>query len=394
MRIKVRLQMKNNVETKVLKNECTGCGTCSVRCPKSCISMPENYKDGFLYPYVNENSCIECGICLKTCPVLSRYVKQSCHIVYASRIKDKQILEKSNSGGIFSAIAIKTLKEGGYVCGASFDENLSVNHIIISSLEDLQKLQGSKYVQSNAFGCFREIKNILNEGKKVVFCGTGCQVSGLHNYLVREYDNLLTVELICHGVPSPGLFRKYLEWLSKKSGGKITSFRFRSKHKRPTGEHSEFFYYINDKEYFGRSYEDPFYGSFLQGRTLRQSCYNCNFKGINRTGDITLGDFWGIEKSHGVFPTNLGHNLVMVNSEIGKNVFDSLLESLDCIKLSYEEAIKCNPSVCSSTPLPSKPVNYLSDKLFDNELKPTISFKDRIKNRLPWQVKMMIKKYI
>ena len=229
--------MNNNVNIIVGKDVCSGCGACSVRCHKACISMQEVGEAGFVYPVVDELICVDCGACVKACPVMHDNQKSTNLFTYAARAKDKEFLKTCNSGGVFSLLAIVAIERGGYACGAAYAEDLSVHHIVISSLDELERLQGSKYVQSETYTCFDEIKQLLQEGKELVFCGTGCQIAGLKNALVKTYDNLLTIELVCHGVPSPGLFRKYLRWLGKKSGGKIASYKFRSKHKRPTGEH-------------------------------------------------------------------------------------------------------------------------------------------------------------
>lgn len=386
--------MNNNVNIIVGKDVCSGCGACSVRCPKACISMHEVEEAGFVYPVVDEQICVDCGACVKACPVMYDNQKSMNLFTYAARAKDKEFLKTCNSGGIFSLLAKVAIERGGYACGAAYAEDLSVHHIVISSLDKLERLQGSKYVQSETYTCFDEIKQLLQEGKELVFCGTGCQIAGLKNALVKTYDNLLTIELVCHGVPSPGLFRKYLRWLGEKSGGKIASYKFRSKHKRPTGEHSEFFYICNGKQLMGHSYEDPYYGSFLQGRTLRPSCYNCHFKGKARVGDITIGDFWGIEKYHRSFPTNHGHCMVMVNTEVGMKAFEEIKVLLDIVKSTYENASTINSSLEKSTPFPKCPVDYSADNLFDIELKPHLSFKNKIKNRLPWRVKMFMKRFV
>lgn len=386
--------MNENVNLYVTHNDCTGCGACSVRCPKGCISMQEVGEAGFCYPIVDEQICVNCGVCVKACPIMHDNPKNTNLFTYAARAKDKEFLKTCNSGGIFSLLAKVTIERGGYACGAAYADDLSVHHIVVSTFDELERLQGSKYVQSETYTCFDEIKQLLQDGKELVFCGTGCQIAGLKNALVKTYDNLLTIELVCHGVPSPGLFRKYLKWLGEKSGGKIISYKFRSKHKRPTGEHSEFFYSCNGKQMMGRSYEDPYYGSFLMGRTLRPSCYNCHFKGCERVSDITIGDFWGIEKFHKSFPTNHGHCVVMVNTEKGVRAIEAIKPMLDIVESTFEEASAVNHSLEKSTPHPKYHVNYAAANMFDVELKPRLSFKNKIKNRLPWWMKMWLKRLV
>lgn len=383
--------MINNVKIKVGKDICSGCGACSERCPKACIQMQEVGNAGFVYPVVNEDICLDCGACVKACPVLQNAPKYANIKVLAARTKDFSVLKSSNSGGVFSMLAKDFLKHGGYVCGAAFASDLSVRHQIISEIDNLKELQGSKYVQSEAYPCFDKIKQLLKDGKRVLFCGTGCQVAGLQNVLIKPYENLLTVELVCHGVPSPLLFKKYLKWLGDKKKGVVTSYRFRSKRLRPTGEHSQFFYTVNGKEYVGQSYEDPYYSSFLKGRTLRESCYNCHFKGSTRIADITLGDFWGLEKTHPHFPIFNGVNLVLINGEKGVCAFDKIKDQLVFEEATFEEGAKVNPSLIVSTKKRLGCIDYKSPYLFDRELKPVVSFRDRIKNRIPWRLKWWIK---
>ena len=385
--------MANNVNDHIAQNLCVGCGSCAAKCPKNCISMQEGDK-GFLYPFVNVSECVDCGLCVKVCPTeyqLETFEPQS---VYAARLKDIDLLQSATSGGAFTALAIGVLKEAGLVCGASWNNAMEVSHVCISSIDELHRLQGSKYVQSSSYNCFNTIKNALNDGVKVLYSGTGCQVAGLRSFLQKDYKNLFTIELVCHGVPSPGLFRKYIEWLSTKTGGKVTSFKFRSKHRRPTGEHSEFFYICNNKEYMGRSYEDPYYGSFLQGKTLRPSCYNCLFKHKKRVADITLGDFWGIEKSHPSFPTMNGHSLVIVNTDKGGILINNVSESLDLVESCWSEAVLRNHSLIKTVLPPNNDFNLNSLTLFDKDLAVKISFKDKIKNRIPWKMKWILKKYL
>ena len=385
--------MKINNVSIVHFEDCTGCGTCSKICPHQCISMVPMGKAGFLHPTIDTNSCTDCGACFKSCP-LNKPATYKVADVYAAYGKSEEILKSSNSGGVFSVIATDFLNNGGYVCGAAYTEDLDVTHIIISDIADLYKLQGSKYVQSKAFDTYPKIRDILKSGKHVLFSGTGCQIAGLKKYLRKEYDNLLTIELVCHGVPSPALFKKYLIWLGNKANGKICKYQFRSKKLRPTGEHSQFCYTVNGKEHVGQAYEDPYYGSFLSGTTLRESCYNCHFKGEERVGDLTIGDFWGIEKSHPSFSSKNGTCLVMVNTLSGHHYFEYIKDRFVYVTSNYREASLRNPSLDKPTPLPTIKIDYSAVDLFDKELRQKLSLKNKIKNHLPWQVKWFLKKYL
>lgn len=382
--------MKKNVERQVCKDSCVGCGACHERCPMHCINMREDDR-GFLYPHIDETKCIECEGCIKVCPVISKPTISKSKVVYAARIKDEELLLSANSGGVFSAFAIYALNNEALVCGAAWNDMLEVEHICISSSEDLKKLQGSKYVQSKLYVCFAEIKKALTEGRCVLFCGTGCQVAALRTFLVKQYDKLLTIELICHGVPSPGLFRKYIKWLSLKSKGAVTSFRFRGKHIRPSGEHSEFFYECGNIRYVGHAYEDPYYGSFLLGKTLRPSCYKCQFKGEKRIADITLGDFWGIERILPKFPTKMGHSLVLLNTEKAIFYFNLISPSLEYMKTQWSEVAKRNRSLVETSRKVPFSYNLSSNTLFDKDLSVKPSLKNKIKSRLHWRIKYLCK---
>lgn len=385
--------MNNNVNIKVPHNLCVGCGSCASKCPKQSISMQEGSM-GFLYPIVNTNTCLDCGLCVKVCPVASKPNRSEPLDVYAAIAKDNCVLTTCNSGGFFTVAALRVLRRNGYVCGAVMNDNLEVLHIVTNMIEDIARLQGSKYVQSKTEEVFKPIKELLTEEQLVLFSGTGCQVAALKSFLGKDYKNLVTIEVVCHGVPSPGLFRKYIDWLSQINGSQIESYKFRSKHKRPTGEHSEFFYSVNGKQMMGCSLEDPYYGSFLQGRTLRESCYNCLFKGKSRVADFTIGDFWGIEKFHKGFPMGHGTSMVMVNTEKGKRWFEEIKEDLNIERSSYEAASSLNHSLELTAKTTSELVDYDSATLFEKDLVPILSFKDKIKNRLPWQVKQLMKKWL
>lgn len=382
-----------NVNGEIEHNLCTGCGACSEKCPKKCISMKYDTSTGFRYPSVDNECCIECGVCSKTCPVLRKGLLLDNLQTLAAVSTDEKILKSANSGGIFSTMANLFIEKGGYVCGAVFTKELEVKHIIVNDIKGLAALKGSKYIQSESNECFPQIKKILAAGGKVLFAGTGCQVAGLKAYLGKDYDTLLSIEVVCHGVPSPLLFKEYLKWLGQKHGGVVTSYRFRSKKIRPTGEHSQFFYVIDNKEYIGQSLEDPFYGSFLKGNILRPSCYHCHFKGKSRVADITLGDFWGIEKYYRDFPIKNGTNVVMINSTKGLKLFGEVKNNVHSQSSTYEIACALNPSIKTSTPIPQETIDYTSPYLFDVELKPKLSFKDKVKNRIPWKLKWFVKSF-
>lgn len=386
--------MKNNVLKVVDHESCCGCGTCEAVCPKQCIHLKEQV-DGFSYPTVNEEMCITCGLCVKKCPELSRNALYEVKNVYAACCRDLSLLKAANSGGVFSLLALWYIEnKHAWVCGAAYTETLGVEHILVENVKDLKRLQGSKYVQSKCHHLFPAIKEKLQQGLTVLFSGTGCQTSALRNYLGKDYDNLLLVELVCHGVPSAGLFRRYLHWLEQKEHLTIDFFKFRSKAKRPTGEHGIFTYGNSKEQRYGYSYEDPYYGSFLAGRTLRGSCYQCKFRGKDRCSDLTLGDFWGIEKAVKDFPVKNGTSLILVNSIRGKKALDCVHEKLLLTETSYEFAVKKNPSITKCADKPPKAVDYNSSDLFGTELAVKCSLKNKIKSRIPWWLKTFLKRYL
>lgn len=393
------LEWLNNV-LKVEKVEdiphanCNGCGLCSVVCPKQCIEMKEK-PDGFLYPHVNKKDCIGCGLCVKKCPEYGFIAREKVKQVYAAKTRDRKLITESTSGGIFGELAKSILDTGGVVYGAAYVDVDVVRHQRISNISELYKLNGSKYVQSEISSVYPMIKEDLLSSKNVLFSGTGCQIAAIKNYLPKDFNNLICVEVVCHGVPAPGLFKKYIKWLSQKGNAPVLKYQFRSKCERPTGEHSKYYYETSKGFNSGYSYEDPYYGSFLCGSILRNSCYKCNFKGRLRSGDITIGDFWGIEKTNSKINTDSGISLVMINTEKGNRMFEPLKNRLDLYKSSFEEAEKFNPSISHSTASKKRiSIDCTKEDVIDTQLSVNSSIKNRIKNRLPWRVKKILKRIL
>ena len=373
---------------------CNGCGLCSVVCPKQCIEMKEK-PDGFLYPHVNKKDCIGCGLCVKKCPEYGFIAREKVKQVYAAKTRDRKLITESTSGGIFGELAKSILDTGGVVYGAAYVDVDVVRHQRISNISELYKLNGSKYVQSEISSVYPMIKEDLLSSKNVLFSGTGCQIAAIRNYLPKDFNNLICVEVVCHGVPAPGLFKKYIKWLSQKGNAPVLKYQFRSKCERPTGEHSKYYYETSKGFNSGYSYEDPYYGSFLCGSILRNSCYKCNFKGRLRSGDITIGDFWGIEKTNSKINTDSGISLVMINTEKGNRMFEPLKNRLDLYKSSFEEAEKFNPSISHSTASKKRiSIDCTKEDVIDTQLSVNSSIKNRIKNRLPWRVKKILKRIL
>lgn len=329
---------------------CCGCGTCANVCPKNCISMVCD-AEGFAYPSVDEQKCVECGACLKKCPVESEdFVGNMPQVSAVLQDKDEKSLMESTSGGAFACIARHILKRGGAVFGAAYDDSLNVSHIAIERLEDLRLLQGSKYISSDLKDSYKKAKAFLKAGRFVFFSGTPCQVAGLKSFLGVESELLLTMDLVCHGVPSQKLFQKYIQWLGEKKKSVVKSYVFRSK---------EFFGWSLGGEYFDgkKSYAinpdcDPYYAAFLRGETFRKSCYSCKFANMNREGDFTVGDFWGFHNMKGPvdFDYKKGLSMLLVNSSKGVELLkqiegDAAIVPLDLQTISAGNWNLHHPSV-------------------------------------------------
>lgn len=303
------------------KENCCGCSACCNVCPHHCITMKAD-DEGFSYPHIDTSGCTQCGLCEKVCPVINQQQSRPVS-VYAAKNPNPETRKKSTSGGIFSLCAEEILKKGGCVYGAMFNGNWEVEHGKIDSISELHHLRGSKYVQSNIGECFKEIRELLEKGTPVLFSGTPCQSSGLKLYLRKDYDNLFITDIVCHGVPSPELWKEYLQSV-KKNIEDISYIGFREKY---NGWADACFTIIDNK---GNSIvKDPFRENlymkgFMENLYLRPSCYNCPSRNGRSSSDITLGDYWGIEKQHPGFSDNEGVSLVIINSTKGKELFNTL----------------------------------------------------------------------
>lgn len=340
---------------KIDKKLCNGCSACASICPKKCIQMV-NDKNGFLYPLIDQKECINCNACVKACAVLTpNKLNEYEQIAYAVINKSEQVRKDSSSGGVFNEIAKKVLQDGGVVFGASLNENFEVEHIYVDSLDNLYKLRKSKYVQSKIGNSYIKTKEFLEQGKKVLFTGTPCQIGGLKKFLNKHYDNLITQDIICHGVPSPKVWKKYFQ--SKSNGKTISNVSFRDK---KFGWKKYCIKFSHDK---GESYsvhrQDSFMKVFLKDLSLRLSCYNCSFKSHKRQSDITLADYWGVEKIHPEMFDDLGTSLVFINTKKGNDLFMSVSDEFDYIQTDLTKAIEQNPAMIRSVQM-----NKKRDKFF------------------------------
>ena len=390
-------KLPNNINTLKLNKECTGCTCCKNICPVNAISFDKN-AEGFMEPYIDDEKCILCGKCLKKCPqkkiINNNLKKQAC---YVAQIKDKDKLLVSASGGVFYALAKKFLDQNGIVYGAAYTKNIAIEHIRINNIHEVHKLQGSKYVQSHLNNIFKKVEEDLKNGLKVLFSGTPCQIAGLHEFLSKPYKNLFTIDLICHGVPSQAIFKKYLSYLERKYKGKIVSYDFRNKEKKgwDTNYKIEF---ESGKKIFGSGKLDIYYQAFLTGKIYRECCYQCKYANMNRVSDITIGDFWGIENVLPEFNTINGVSGILINSEKGKKIFDEIGNSLEFYEVDPNELKKYNGNLNTPTNRPDIR-NIIYTDLKDKEFKNTVIFsaynksiKNIISYKIPTNLKLRIKK--
>jgi coenzyme F420-reducing hydrogenase beta subunit len=333
------------------KENCCGCSACCAICPVTAITMEADEK-GFLYPSIDSKLCIECGLCIKVCPIRNSDSKENSlePDVYAAKHKSDEVRMNSSSGGMFTAISDYVIDSGGVVYGAAFDEDFKVCHICAVTKYERDQFRGSKYVQSDLDCCFQEIKEKLENGISVLFSGTPCQVEGLNKYLRGvEISQLMTVDNVCHGTPSPKIFTQYLDKIKSQYNSNIKWINFRYK---LLGWRSQAINISleNGQEYISTASEDPFYRLFLPNIILRDSCYQCIFTNVHRPSDITLGDFWGIEESLPDFEDEKGVSLVLVNTEKGRKIFNNLTGVLDIRKSDLQSCLQPNlkgPSVAS-----------------------------------------------
>lgn len=354
------------------KDECTGCNACYSICPNNAIMMEED-KNGFLYPVINSEKCTDCGLCQKTCPVINKNIPKKLYQKCFAAMAEDNIRQNSSSGGVFFLLADYILSNNGYVCGAAFDyETLSTKHIIVDKKENLHLLQSSKYTQSDVNNCFKDIKKLLTSNKTVLFSGTPCQIAGLLYYLNnKNTKNLITIDLICKGVPPSKVHKKYLKE-NFSEDEKIQYLTFRSK-LSGWSPCSLTEIQTNNQLYRSPSTRDYFMKAFIQNLSIRKSCHNCTFATLKRQSDITIGDFWWIEKYDKSLNDNKGTSLVLTNTDKGKKLFNQIEKNL---KISKKIPIRIATKYNGSLNKPSK--SHRNRELFFNNLD-KMSLKDNVK---------------
>lgn len=378
------------------KNRCCGCTACVNVCAHGCISMNED-SEGFLYPKVDEDHCVDCHLCDRVCPyenirIESLEIDPEC---ISAKAKDDEIRFKSSSGGLFSLLAQVVINQQGIVYGAAFDKNFHVIHRGVDSIQRLDLLRGSKYVQSETGFTFSEVKKWLKEGRKVMYVGTPCQIEGLYNYLGnKKTDNLILVDFVCHGVPSPKVWNLYLEDIRKRYNSKIECIFFR------------------DKSHGWKTYSltfqsesmplqsriltfDHYMQTFLRDISLRPSCYNCVCKKINRVSDVTLADFWGIRRINKAMNDDKGVSLVLLHSEKGKRLFQKIESDIEWYNESLASVKKINHNMVQSVKEPQKRETffrnidrYSFEELYDKTVRRGVMYE--LKNRIKGYLKLIL----
>lgn len=361
------------------KYNCCGCSACVQICPKQCISMTAD-NEGFLYPQVDSSICIDCGLCEKVCPIINQNGPREPLAVYAAKNTNEEIRLKSSSGGIFTLLAEQVIAEGGVVFGVRFNKNWEVIHDYTETSEGLEAFRGSKYVQSVIGDNYIKAKRFLNNGRKVLFSGTPCQIAGLKNFLRKDYENLLTVEVVCHGVPSPMVWRDYLDYKrAERAAGKntvssslnelpvITGISFRDK----TNGWKKYGFRIcyaaskaaeNSVSESAKTAnceitpfnENLFMKGFLKNIYLRPSCYHCAARQGKSGADISIADYWGIQSIHPEIDDDKGTGLVLINTKQGANYFNSIANQINSLTSNYNNAIMQNPCIVKSVKEPNR----------------------------------------
>ena len=338
------------------KKDCCGCNACGDSCDHNAILFKTDI-EGFWYPEVDRAKCDDCGLCEKVCPIINvngfknNDLEQS--ICYAAEHKNIEVVFDSSSGGAFSALADIMYKEKGYVGGAIFNDDFSVRHYISADKKDLPKLRSSKYAQSDLSGFYKEVKSLLENGGKVLVCGVPCQMAALRAFLDKDYDNLIIANLVCRGISSPKILRKYLDTFEERYGSPVVYSKSQSKEfgwrdltHKATLANGKSYYEAKDESYFTKGY--------LRTNTyFRPSCYDCQFKGFPHIADITLGNCWQIEKMNKTMDKNLGTSLVMINSQKGLDYFEKVKSRLNFIQIPFDSILNGNPALTQSLNPPS-----------------------------------------
>ena len=380
--------------------KCTGCGACVQCCPKRCISWTQR-EFGFRYPQIDKDACVNCGLCEKVCPIDKALEVSDEQKAYAAVHKDDEVLAKSTSGGAFTAIADAIFAQGGIVYGAAMRDGMQVKHIRTSGKDDFEGLRSSKYLQSDTGTTYQMVEQDLKQGKTVLYSGTPCQIDGLKNFLRKDYENLYTADIVCHGVGSQAYFDKYMDY-ARERYGKIKALRFRSK--EYAGWSCGGGVVVVDssdclKKIPYRDFDNYYYSYFLSGDIYRKSCYSCKYANTNRVGDFTLGDYWGVEALNLPLQTVNGCSLLLVNNQHAMQLLDEI-ESLDRVETTVEQAAHCNKQLNAPSKLMDSRQNRIGEyesmsgqqiqkEYLKNHRKTVV--KGQLKALMPYKLKLLIR---
>lgn len=338
----------------VEKSDCVGCEACVQRCPKQCIVMKED-AEGFLYPQIDIEKCIDCGLCERVCPVINQGEPRKPLVAYAAKNQDESVRLSSSSGGVFTALAEYVIAQGGVVFGARFDESWNVVHDYVETIEGLSAFRGAKYVQSRIGKSFLRAETFLKQGRMVLFSGLPCQITGLKKFLRKDYDNLITVELFCHGVPSPMVWKRFLEEEVAIPHIRLKSISFRDK---ISGWKNYSFFYSQEDANGVQLHRMPFAKNlfmrgFLADLYLRPTCYHCPAKQFKSGSDLTIGDYWGVKLAHPELDDDKGVSAVLVNTDRGVKILQTV-QHISLYASTFENVVKCNPALMKSAQEPAK----------------------------------------
>ena len=365
----------------IKKNICCGCGACAAVCPKDAIQMERN-NNGFYHPVVDIPRCVDCSLCEKVCPELSMkwHSKKEFIKTFSAVNCNEEIRENSSSGGVFYELARSVIDEGGVVFGVAWIDRAQAGHVEIKVVNDLKQIMKSKYVQSNVGKIFKSVKQALVLGKKVLFSGSPCQIAGLKNYLNCDYSNLITVDYICHGVPSPKALEKYTEFVEQRENCSVKSYDFRTK-KNGWNTLSLETRFTNNCIILEKAADNSYYRAFLSNLSLNPVCGACQYNCLPRTSDITLGDFWKINQSHPQFKDDKGVSCVIINTRKGKALFDTISQNFLYMTSTIEMIREGNPFINGHCTLHSRNEQFFQaldtnepfDSIVNRLLKPTKS---------------------
>ena len=380
--------------------KCTGCGACVQRCPKRCISWTER-EFGFRYPQIDKDACVNCGLCEKVCPIDKALEVSAEQKAYAAVHKDDEVLAKSTSGGAFTAIADVIFAQGGIVYGVAMLDGMRVKHIRTSGKDDFEGLRSSKYLQSDTGTTYQMVEQDLKQGKTVLYSGTPCQIDGLKNFLGKDYENLYTADIVCHGVGSQAYFDKYMDY-ARERYGKIKVLRFRSK--EYAGWSCGGGVVVVDtsnclKKIPYRDFDNYYYSYFLSGDIYRKSCYTCKYANTKRVGDFSLGDYWGVEALNLPLRTENGCSLLLVNTEQAEKLLETVTD-LDKVETTIEQAAHCNKQLNEPSRLPGSRQKRIEEyesmngrqiqKVYLKTHRKTV-VKGKLKALMPYKLKLLIR---